>query len=660
MPSYKSYCWGLGTTSFRMVEFNRKIEKQLRYLKDFGDLPENQNHDWINNRDLQIRYYDFLHDQGFIEGEANRKDKDAREKTSGLVDLGLVTENRKLTEVGESLLYISENEVFEGDNTLQIPADCFIYFKQLLKLCNNVGNRSVRPYIALAYALSSLNEITKDEFTYLLPLAITPEDLINIIRNISQIRHNQLTIDDVIVTHLMNMTNYQEAYNIFLSNPVSEDIIMNIGMNRKSRNYDKPYYELYTTLWELVQDQTNEKVICVFNSLNKINGKAKILWKQYIFNTAVTRKIMNRGIEAVNFDKPLFMCNTEQEFRDKFFKLLHLNKAKSLLSDYYDLNKRYFKTSNTILFQDNKVKFDIIPNCFFKIIGENLLNLAFENTNLLESDCSLSDISDYFNISNDQIFGKVEELYGIQVRNLYDIENFVENERYSRFNTMLDQMFTDENLINLLNLFENRNNANDLIIQEMVTNNADIPTIFEYILGIIWFKISNRQGKILDYMNLSLDADLLPISHASGGHEDITYKYEATDNYPRHTLLIEATLTSGVNQRRAEGEPVSRHLGDYILMHREENAYCIFAAPYLHINVITDFRMKKISPYYSNDGSDVVNGMKIIPLQTTELKTLIQKNIQYTELYSMLENAYNSNIEPNQWYQQEIKNKINL
>ena len=131
MLSYKSYCLLLGTTSFRMVEFNKKIERQLRYLKDFWQLPENQNQNWINNTDLQIRYYNFLREQNFIDGNASRKDKDAREKTSGLVDLGLITENRKLTEVGENLLSISENMNFDNNNILQIPSDSFIYFKQL-------------------------------------------------------------------------------------------------------------------------------------------------------------------------------------------------------------------------------------------------------------------------------------------------------------------------------------------------------------------------------------------------------------------------------------------------------------------------------------------------------------------------------------------------
>lgn len=63
-------------------------------------------------------------------------------------------------------------------------------------------------------------------------------------------------------------------------------------------------------------------------------------------------------------------------------------------------------------------------------------------------------------------------------------------------------------------------------IYEMVTNNANIPAIFEYTLVITWYKISGRQEKILDYINLSLDNDILRIFHATGGRKDITYKYE--------------------------------------------------------------------------------------------------------------------------------------
>ena len=220
---------------------------------------------------------------------------------------------------------------------------------------------------------------------------------------------------------------------------------------------------------------------------------------------------------------------------------------------------------------------------------------------------------------------------------------------------MIDTRFTDDVLVNLMTMFENRNDSD---IQAIVTHNADVPTIFEYVLAIVWYKISGRQGKILEYMNLSLDADLLPITHAAGGHEDTTYKYSATADYPAHTLLIEMTLANKTNQRRMEMEPVSRHLGDYMLAHKNEEAYCLFATTFLHVNVTSDFRSRKTTPYYSMAGTDFIDGMKIIPFQTSEIKSIIQKQITYAQLYHIFEQAYQSNLAPNIWYEQEIINRI--
>ena len=89
---YKSFYWSLGTTSFRTKNFNKKIEQQLSLLRDFWSLKENIGRDWEEK--IQVDYYNFLQEVGFISGDANNKAKDAREKTSGLVSLGLIDENR--------------------------------------------------------------------------------------------------------------------------------------------------------------------------------------------------------------------------------------------------------------------------------------------------------------------------------------------------------------------------------------------------------------------------------------------------------------------------------------------------------------------------------------------------------------------------------------
>ena len=87
MFPYKSFCWAIGTTSYRTTNFNKNIEWQLQLLAEFKNLPQNINRTWY---DMQIDYYKFMQEKGFLTGDAPRPDKDAREKTSGLADIGLL------------------------------------------------------------------------------------------------------------------------------------------------------------------------------------------------------------------------------------------------------------------------------------------------------------------------------------------------------------------------------------------------------------------------------------------------------------------------------------------------------------------------------------------------------------------------------------------
>jgi hypothetical protein len=85
---FKSYCWAIGTTSYRTDNFNMSIEKQLQLLKQFRELKENEGKKWNGNNKFQAEYYNYLKENNFVKGEAARPDKDAREKTSGLSHYG--------------------------------------------------------------------------------------------------------------------------------------------------------------------------------------------------------------------------------------------------------------------------------------------------------------------------------------------------------------------------------------------------------------------------------------------------------------------------------------------------------------------------------------------------------------------------------------------
>ena len=57
---FQSYCWSIGTTSYRTDNFNMSIEKQLQLMYQFKNTKENIATPWKNNNELQRKYYEFL------------------------------------------------------------------------------------------------------------------------------------------------------------------------------------------------------------------------------------------------------------------------------------------------------------------------------------------------------------------------------------------------------------------------------------------------------------------------------------------------------------------------------------------------------------------------------------------------------------------------
>ncbi len=647
---FKSYCWAIGTTSYRTDKFNMSIEMQLSLLKEFRELPQNVGRVWIGDNAFQAEYYEFLKSRHFVKGDAPRPDKDAREKTSGLRDIGLLDDDRNITAAGEMLIRIAQSEDFSPDNLLEIPKDSYLYFKQLLKTSNDVDGKSVRPFVIFLYVISKVEYLTYDEFTYLLPLCVDRETTDKVIKSILSSRDSGLNYEDTILSVLMGMDNYQNALRLLQEEQVTEELICNVGINRKSAKYDKPYYNLYRILKNIVFFGDNA-VLEFYEATKKItNSKVGGAWRRYFFSSNVRSVIVREGRSALNA-VPILDVTTEEQFKEEFFKIMHLFKAKATLSDYFDLNRRYFKITDIVLFEDNKVKLDVLPKCYIDNIADDMLRFAFEKSEVLSENVELEEINPCLAIDTYKLYKKLGRTLGKDITDKESARKVIKDERYARFNKLIDDKFDKDTLITLFSYFENRN---DEEIRELVTDNADIPTIFEYVLGVAWYVISNREGDVLEYMNLSLEADLLPKTHAGGGEADIVWKYERTEWYSKHTLLIEATLADGSNQRRMEMEPVSRHLGEYCLAYPDDEAYCVFVTTFLNANVISDFRARRYIEYYNTTGTDYITGMKILPIQTSELKTLLKFDVRYPQIYKMLDKAYNSSEAPKEWYEKNI------
>lgn len=665
--SYSSFFWSLGTTSFRTKEFNYSIEKQLACLDDFWKIPEYSNQGWEKKYmapgqediyEIKNRYYDFMRERGMTTGDDPIKYKAAREKTSGLVDLGLINENHRLTEVGRRILEISQSEDYSSDNPLLISKDSYVYLKQLLKTFIKTDGVYVRPFVVVLYLLSKLDYLTYEEFTFLAPLCTSAEITEQMIEDIKAIRGGEKSKEQIIVQVMMTKENYKKAYQVLMENEANEYIITQIGLNRKSRNYDKPYYPLYLLLKEIYLNKDNSKAHLLYKQTTSVSNVGRY-WRRYLFDTVSFVAIKNAPQEHLIpsiFDN----VTNEEDLKTAFFQMMHLIKNLATLQDYFDLNRRYLNIANVMIFGDEQVKLDLVSKQFFASAIEELYQSAYTPSAELEHDCKMEDICPALKFDKEDVVARLNEELGIELENIDEAYSEVEKRRYDRFKTMVDTRFTDQDLLQLLDDFDSRN---DDEISKKVTDNADTPTIFEYVLGIIWYKVSGYKGRILDYMKLSLDANLLPITHAAGGEADIVYEYAATKDYPAHTLLLEATLAESTNQRRMEMEPVPRHLGNHILKTSNNNSYSLFATTYLDMNVISDFRGRKHMTFYdTKDSNHYIMGMKIIPIQTSDLRSIIITKKKYSELYSKYEKAYqdNSPLLPLYWYKKCVQEKTKI
>ena len=160
-------------------------------------------------------------EKGFITGEANNKAKDARQKTSGIVQIGVIDDNRRISKIGQKIVDIVEQDNFKGDNIFNINKDSYIYLKQLLKLQITDNGINVKPFAVLLYFLAEFKYLSKDEFTYILPLATNQEYTELMLENIKMLRDSKKTIEEIIQRKMWNMLNYKSAIKFIKENGIN-------------------------------------------------------------------------------------------------------------------------------------------------------------------------------------------------------------------------------------------------------------------------------------------------------------------------------------------------------------------------------------------------------------------------------------------------------
>ncbi|STQ86851.1 AlwI family type II restriction endonuclease [Helicobacter muridarum] len=614
-----------GNTSLRVKNLLYNFESQLLLFEDlFKNTDETDV--WANDSELQLRYLELLEQHNLLESKnktTHLGTKDARVKSAPLEDYNLIKrKDKQLTKQGYELLNLIKNQSYKINNEfLQIDLISLFFLKATLNFSKS--DNLLQKYLEIFKPFNGNLDI---EIFTLLPLVNNFKNTQDFIQTLQ----NKTTIQTLLLQDSAYKQNLQIFLNDLENNALRVDYFKTAKGEKTALSIVKTLQEVFLPFKDSKNTQDLEKL---FNP-NEYEDFKK-LYLPYLTK-------QNKKADKIK-DLTKFCEGSLEEFGKRFFKFIFEARIWANLHDYLDLNRRYLNLTGIFEFDKDKVSVNTIFAIILKHSKHNeILEKIAKNT------ISEKLLSEYF---NNKEFEKYFKELGIA--NHQDIKNYKYNLDKEKLENLLQTRFQKEYIIEILRLFENR--KNDKLIFEKTTTEATIPTIFEYIIAIAWYYIDNNKIECILQAGLSLDSNLLPKSHAVGGNADFVYSYK------NHHLMIEATLTEKTNQRRAEMESVSRHLGNLLLSldsNRRSKSYGIFIAPYLDKNVLNDFR-SRLNCYFENENT-YISGMKILPLSTQDLIKILESKSSYNDLFPTFQKLLaSSETWGSKWYQTQIKTMIN-
>ena len=594
--------------------------------------------------------------------------KDVRVKTGFLNQLGFVNSTRILSDLGRELLRVNSKDKIEI-NEFDLSEDSFVYLKQFLKYQH--PGFEIKPILSLIYSILEFdNNLPIDFLTFIWSNSTTKEELVQSLtaykatRDIKQVLYNNcLTSESVVITR-ENCDFFFNENNIDDEDEFN-DLMYSIIPHGKGNSFKNKTISLFRDLYRYWLNKntwtSDRKQIYIQENLKSrykdINSKKSIDYLEYLFNTTSLNNSSNwQDIIRFLENTPLMSSTSDKEFIVSFHVLFMFIKKLSICYEYQDLNIRHLKLLDIFIFEHDSVKLDLIFEYLFKPKKEDLLEIIIleedDYRSFLESNqLNLGDIYNFLDFEPSNL-SKLIAIDHPEIESI-GLKNFANKKREERLTKLVEKVFTRQNIITL---FESIYPRNDKQIRKLIKEwysdyDATIPALFEYLLGISFYWISQKKIKLSDILNSGLDSNLLPKTHAGGGKADIIIKSLA-----RH-YLIEATLSEKDGQRKMEAEPVPRHLAKHIL-EGNENSLVLFIAGQLDPNNLQVLRMYKFRKWYGKDQS--VDSMNVLPLSVENMIYLLKEEMDFELFESKVDELLESQqVDGKEWYESEIDKEFN-
>ena len=219
-----------------------------------------------------------------------------------------------------------------------------------------------------------------------------------------------------------------------------------------------------------------------------------------------------------------------------------------------------------------------------------------------------------------------------------EVKGHLQSQISIEFKEFVHRTFPKDKIIEILPLFSDR--SNDKIIQKMVGVESSVPTIYEYIVGLAWYYLSDKDYDLHSSFNLTMTADFLPEKFAGGGYGDIVAVYDD------EIVQLEVTLMDRNTQKRGEWEPVLRHAANLTIDEEPKPVTTLFVADELDDNTINIWRAVASVPLKSSREvqtfGKTAENVKIMPLKNIELRDLLSNNVNSTLLLTNINTSFSS------------------
>ncbi|MCL7748771.1 AlwI family type II restriction endonuclease [Halalkalibacter alkaliphilus] len=567
----------------------------------------------------------------------------ARHYSSNLVKIGLADEHRQISPVGKSWIHGKKLRRSRFENLLPIDETNLIFLRQLLKLrvYAKDGEKYYSPMLMAMYILLNYQRVSEDLFITMIQmlnpyLPIEPSSFVEEFLG----GHAQKLEREYVPfsTDALDKINNEPI-------PMSKEVFASHFSSGKSEKTIKIYREFYENLVRFNREGTTEnleKLVELFSDTQKksmINKAFGFGRNVFTFDTR-DRTNVSKFME-LNEDVDIL---TNEDLNTKLFLQFQASKRHDGVREYGDVTRRVMKVTGIISFKNGVVELaqrDLWQKFFSKINLENMVfgestNEAYESyekemTSPFLNHLTLEEILEYEDEKVEQAIVEIKD--ELNLASEEEIRETIFNQTSEAFIQHIETNYPKEKILEILQLFSDR--SNDLKIQKMVAENTDVPTIFEYIVGIAWYHISSKKFDLFSSFNLSMSADFEPETHAGGGAGDIVIDYDD------HILMLEVTLMNKHAQKRGEWEPVLRHATNLTIESAPKKVTTLFIADDLDENTINIWRAVATVPLQSSRESDkFADTVTIMPVKNEELAKMIQNRKNETELLESIKESF--------------------